>query len=58
MGPSFVSDNWLLGCLVKPKDINKIKVVHYVIFNLVSSKVPKFCFRFWVKGDQGQGPIR
>ena len=46
---------------MKLKDSNIIKVGH-VTFNLVSSKVPKFCFRMWVKGDrwdkgghQGQG---
>ena len=30
VGPSFFSDNWLLPCLVKPKDINKINKVFHI----------------------------
>ena len=60
-GPKRCFRQLSLRCLVKLKDSNIINVAH-VIFNLVSSKVPKLCFRMWVKGDwwdkrghQGQG---
>ena len=49
-GPKRCFRQLSLRCLVKLKDSNIINVAH-VIFNLVSSKVPKLCFRMWVKGD-------